>query len=404
MIYSFGGQNFYSFRDEFVVDFRVKTQASEREIFQTDTLGQKCNTVMAVFGANASGKTHLLQALGFLQWFILHSAQRKPDEGMTVGDMAFRFQASRNFVTDLFVEFEMEGQHYRYDLSLNEQQVLKESMQVKKTRFTYLFERVWNGATYDFKSQGFGENAYQIPQRQNASFISTALLLENPVARKIDRFFSTGYGNLCALGRSESHDPHVDNLIDTAEFFEENKDHLEWVNQRLANFDLGLHGIAMEKTKLLKHDGKEEERSIPFGVHRHDGKEYRLPLFHESRGTQALFVLLRYILPVLKSGGLAYIDEFEAGLHSHMIPCLVDLFYTRKHNEKGAQLIFSCHADYVLTQLEKYQIQIVDKNEEGVSSTYRLDEVKGVRNVDNHYAKYHSGAYGEFRIFEPVNT
>jgi predicted ATPase len=97
---------------------------------------------------------------------------------------------------------------------------------------------------------------------------------------------------------------------------------------------------------------------------------------------------------VLKTGGIAFIDEFELGLHSHMIPVLIDLFYAKKHNEKGAQLIFTCHADYVLTQLEKYQIQLVEKDENGVSTTYRLDEVKGVRNVDNLYAKYHSGAYG----------
>lgn len=399
MIYSFGGRNFYSFRDTFEVDFRVQAQASEREIFQTDGRGQKCNTVMAVFGANASGKTHLLQALGFLQWFILHSAQSKPDDPIAAGDMSFLFTNTRDLVTDLFLEFEMGGDHYRYDLSLTADRVLKEFLQVKKTRFATVFERTWGGQAYQSKVPGFGENASHVPQRQNASFISTALLLENQVARQFDRFFSTCYGNLCHIGRSEQHDPHVGNLLATAGFFEEHRDHLDWVNQRLANFDLGLNGIAMEKAKFLNPEGKETETSMPFGVHRHAGKEYRLPLFQESRGTQALFVLLRYILPVLKSGGIAFIDEFEMGLHSHMIPVLVDLFYTRKHNEKGAQLIFTCHADYILTQLEKYHIQLVQKNEHGVSSTYRLDEVKGVRNVDNLYAKYHTGTYGGIPAF-----
>ena len=72
MIYGFGGRNFYSFRDAFEVDLRVKPQASDRDIFQTDSRGQKCNTVIGIFGANASGKSHLLQALEFLQSFILH--------------------------------------------------------------------------------------------------------------------------------------------------------------------------------------------------------------------------------------------------------------------------------------------------------------------------------------------
>jgi len=61
MIYSFGGRDFYSFRDSFSVDFRVQPQAGEREIFHEDHARQKANAVMAVFGANASGKPHLLK-------------------------------------------------------------------------------------------------------------------------------------------------------------------------------------------------------------------------------------------------------------------------------------------------------------------------------------------------------
>ncbi len=393
MIYSFGGRNFYSFRNSFSVDFRVQPQAGEREIFHEDQTGQKANTVMAVFGANASGKTHLLKVLGFLQWFIVRSAQHKPDAEIW-SSMHFQFTDAPEKVTDLFLEFEMAGEHYRYDLSLGEGRVLRESLQKKKLRFATVFEREWTGSDYRFKSLGFGENAAQVPQRQNASFISTALLLENTMARRIDAAFSACYGNLCASGRSDRHDPDIGNILETAEFFETHEDHLEWVNRRLSNFGLGLHGIRLEKTKLLNPEGKEEESHVPVGIHRYGDTEFRLPLFEESRGTQALFVLLRYILPVLKSGGVAFIDEFEVGLHSHMIPVLVDLFYTRKHNPRGAQLIFSCHSDYILTQLEKYQIQLVDKDDGGVSTTYRLDDVKGVRNVDNLYAKYHAGAYG----------
>jgi hypothetical protein len=393
MIYSFGGRNFYSFRDSFEVDFRVKPQASERDIFQTDTRGQKCNTVMGIFGANASGKTHLLQALGFLQWFILHSAQEKPDE-KTWESMAFLFSETPEPQTELFLEFEMGGQHYRYDLCLDDRRVLSESLQVKRVRFAMVFEREWNGSSYNFKSQDFGQNAIQVPQRSNASFISTSLLLENTFARQLDTFFTSCYGNLWALGRSDRHDPLTENLIATAKFFDEHRDHLEWVNHRLANFDLGLHEIAIRKVPVPAMDGKMEDKVLPFGIHRYGNHDYALSIFEESRGTQALFVLLRYVLPVLKSGGIAFIDEFEQGLHSHMIPCLVDLFYTTKHNPKGAQLVFSCHSDYIISQLEKYQIQLVDKDDEGSSHTYRLNEVKGVRNVDNHYAKYHAGAYG----------
>ena len=53
---------------------------------------------------------------------------------------------------------------------------------------------------------------------------------------------------------------------------------------------------------------------FPFPIalhHENAGKEYVRVLMQESRGTQALFVLLRYLLPVLENGGTAFIDEFE---------------------------------------------------------------------------------------------
>lgn len=168
----------------------------------------------------------------------------------------------------------------------------------------------------------------------------------------------------------------------------------KWVNTRLSHFDLGLDNIRIVTGKIINEEGEEEVRNLPRGVHIIDGKKYELPFFLESRGTQALFVLLRYILPVLKNGGLAYIDEFELGLHSHMIPRLIDLLYASKHNEKNAQLIFSTHSDYMIQRLEKYQIVLTEKDDEGVSETFRLDDIGGVRNDENHYSKYHAGAYG----------
>jgi predicted ATPase len=98
---------------------------------------------------------------------------------------------------------------------------------------------------------------------------------------------------------------------------------------------------------------------------------------------------------VLKNGGLAFIDEFESGLHPHLIRELVHLFlfYSRRTNQHHAQLVFTSHADYLLTDLEKYQIVLVEKADKCISHAWRLDEMKGIRSDDNIHAKYHAGAY-----------
>ena len=43
--------------------------------------------------------------------------------------------------------------------------------------------------------------------------------------------------------------------------------------------------------------------------------------------------------------------------------------------------------------MDKYQITLVEKDEHGVSDTWRLDDVNGVRHDDNYYTKYIAGAY-----------
>lgn len=100
---------------------------------------------------------------------------------------------------------------------------------------------------------------------------------------------------------------------------------------------------------------------------------------------------------MLRSGGVAVIDEFETGLHSHMVKAIVELFYSRESNPKGAQLIANSHTDYLRqTTCGKYQIVLTAKNPDTLSTeAWRLDQVKGAaRNANNHYAKYHVGAYG----------
>ena len=396
MIYAFGGRNFYSFKDPFRVDFRIRADASERTVFVNDDEGVMANRVMGVFGANASGKTHLLKALGFLHWFIVHSAsENKPNAGLVKS--FFRFTSKQNDATELWIEFRMDGEMYRYDVKYRPTGVVKESLKKRVERLGYVFKREWDAKKegYRFKAQhGFSDAETKLAQRRNASFIATALLVEHPFARRFDAFFSSFYGNVGHFGRTEQHDPDVDNVMLTASYFNDNPEMLEWVNKRLAYFDLGLDAIKIEERKFLDDEGKEETKEIPLGVHLHGGVAFSLSMFEESRGTQALFVLLRHILPVLLHGGVAYIDEFELGLHSHMIPRLLDLFYSRKHNEKGAQVIFTTHADYVIQRLEKCQMLFVEKDDEGASSVYGLADIKGVRNDENHYFKYHAGAYG----------
>jgi uncharacterized protein len=394
MIYRFGGRNFFSFKDEFEVDFRVKPQALDRDIFLTDSRGQNVNRVLGIFGANASGKTRLLQVLSFIKWFITTSANQHPDDHKFLSNYHFRFSKKPDLKTEVFIEFGMDDEIYLYDLHFSRERVIYESLKTKKHRWINVFEKKWGKGSYAIKSNKISPLKLEVQQRQNASLIATSLMLENAFAKRLISFFDSHDGNLSISGRNANYDPNLRNINNTTLFYKENLEHLDWVNRRLNHFASGINKVSIEKVFFVKEQGEADDFFVAMAHHNNNEGDFKLPMWEESTGTQALFVMLRYLLPVLKVGGIAYIDEFEQGLHSHMIPVLVDLFYSSKHNPNGAQLIFSCHSDYMLQHLEKYQIQLVDKDTQGVSTTYRLNEIQGVRNVDNHYAKYHAGAYG----------
>jgi AAA15 family ATPase/GTPase len=119
-----------------------------------------------------------------------------------------------------------------------------------------------------------------------------------------------------------------------------------------------------------------------------------LPIIYESSGTKQLFVLLKSILSALVNGGAVIIDEFDVNLHPEIVLSLFNLFIDPEINSNNAQLLFSTHSHLVLSRLDKYQIVLVEKNENGMSESWRLDEVTGVRADDNYFSKYIAGAYG----------
>ena len=159
----------------------------------------------------------------------------------------------------------------------------------------------------------------------------------------------------------------------------------------LCGFDMGLSSVAIDETEVQDQQGNSSKIFMPFGVHAYKETEFKLPFFEESSGTQSAFVLLHRILPVLENGGLAIIDEIDNDLHPHMLPHILELFKFEHTNPHQAQIIFTCHTPEVLNLLMKHQVYLVEK-EGQESDAWRLDDVVGLRSVDNLYAKYMAGA------------
>lgn len=219
--------------------------------------------------------------------------------------------------------------------------------------------------------------------------ISYANIFDNEIASSVVKFFRGFKFNLHSLGRKHSSD---DDLIKISEALSKDMELKNEVVRLLSQFDTGISDIKFEKIMLVEHNsGETKEVLMPVGIHKYNDSEMEFYFLEESNGTRSAFVLMGLLLPLLRKGGVAIIDELDNDLHPHLLPRLLDLFKHKHSNPHDAQIIFSCHTPEILNLLYKHQVYMVQKNNQE-SESWRLDEVTGLRADDNIYAKYMSGA------------
>lgn len=394
MLHRFRFKNFYSFRDWCDISLEQGGHVPDTDRVARADTGQRLTKLLAVMGPNGSGKTNLIKPLTFLHWFTAASFQLQPDAKIAFEPHFF----SGDEPTQFEVWFDMQGAPWRdhlwrYELTLTRTRVLREALFRKSSSaFSYVFLREWNSMTegYDVKQKGFGLKASEaVKVRQNASLISTAAQYGIPLARDLcSPHVQSNVTQFGRIGLSQ------DALAEATSTYNGSPDLRERMSTLLSHWDLGLMGVELRPVRFRNQEGEYIEQQIPFGVHRQGPHAHELGLILESSGTQGAYTLLSKALPVLDTGGLAIIDEFESDLHPHMLIPILDLFISPETNPHNAQIVFTCHAPEVLNLLHKSQVVLVEKDQNCDSTAWRLDSVRGVRSDDNLYAKYMAGAYG----------
>lgn len=388
MILYYTFRNFYSFGKTAIVDFRLPKTFSGQGFSEPKHSKISLSHAMVVVGPNASGKTNLIKPLAFFHWFVGRSFDSDPKK-----EIPFE---THFFSNDQRCEFEIElivgSDHWRYHVTLNRERVIHEALYRKTSKlFSYVFTRDWQHNAYVIRQQGFGMNPSEAKKvRQNASLISTAAQYNVPIALKLASL--PIYTNVVDYGRVHF---GYDSLIEASDIFSKSDSLRARMADYLRTWDLGLVDVQIKETAFTNPTNTHAVKTLfPFGVHKH-GDQYVDRIFiQESSGTQGAYLLLSRLLPALETGGLAVIDELEADLHPHMLAPILDLFLSPETNPRQAQIIFTCHSPEILNTLEKQQIMLVEKDENGQSDAWRLDSMRGVRKDDNYYAKYMAGAYG----------
>ena len=388
MLRKFRVKNFLSFRDWQTLDLTVAANAPEmpgRFVRSVPGSKDRFPTFVAIFGANASGKTNLLRALDFLIRFVQSSHSDPPNEQIPLLPFFGKGFESETVEFEVDIDWAFSGYgervrlNYRLTISPDLEKVLEEDLSYfPGSRPRRLFVR----RCQDFK---FGSD-FQIRRndpsvekiKQNSSVISTLAQFNHFASAGIVKALSSAQSNV--NGILEDKEPTIEQM---SKYYSENSEVLKQFIELSRKFDTGI-----EDVEIIRSGNDFVPQFYHSGI---DGPI--LDIF-ESHGTSKIFNLFPMIYFALKSGGIVVVDELDNAIHSLLLPEIIELFVDAERNPKNAQLIAACQNPSILQFLEKEEVFFAEKKANGATEIYGLKEIKGVRRESNIYANYLAGAFG----------
>jgi len=384
------------------VDFTRSTKAPVSDSFIRSRHGDGVSLLTGVFGPNAAGKTNLLKALAFVNFFIRDSyLSLKPKQEIPLD----RYECAQSDDEPASFELEFSGKHDRflYSVTLTPSLVHEETLKLfnpKTGKFRAILSRKANksGGLQLTVAADFTDRTilrHLLADRPNCSIIAAGLQTGRKEFTNVIAALGMVATNVNRTGKKEQpFESLTSDIFTCSEFFHRNPQHQDALRELLSSADVGISDFEIQPVHLLQKEGNTRESFLAFFKHQGCKGEFVLPADRESSGTKRLFMLFETFIRILTEGGIAVVDEMESDLHPHLIPTIFSLFTNPETNPKQAQLFFTCHHVEMLNHLDKEQIVLVEKTEDSVSEAYRLDELKGVRREENFFANYNSGRYG----------
>ncbi len=404
MINYLKASNFYSIGEEIILDFRAKNGSiSSPELYLDAPFGKKVTKVAFIGGANASGKTNVLRIIAFLN-YILTDRRDGSDDSLPY----LKFLTMSEAPTVLEVDFSIKESTYTLNLVLDANKIISEELSAttlvkERTSRSHVFSRTWNEKKqkYDVKISDLLPTVKQIsnldgivnsPINRLNSFVFFMLPYDTAegLLSQVANFWSRFSTNVTWTSSAEAYAP-ISALAERAsKVILSNQRINEFISKFLRKIDIGYNQIFEDTPKDLNGEKI-------YGIeHIYRNKKFRLDTKLESTGTNRILFILTIAAEILtaEQGGVVVIDEADAFLHPDIYEKFVELFMSPETNRNNTQLILSSHNYTTLNFLDKQQIFLTERDEDGQTDVWRLDEVQGVRADDNFYAKYMSGTYG----------
>lgn len=360
--------------------------------------------VLAIYGANASGKSNFVDCL--FTYYDIISRGLLPED---FKPNKLKFTGSSSDKTIIEIEFFINSQKIGYLLEYNWLSITNEVFRVNdKVIFEVKNQRLTidkSLETKNYKSDRFDE-MYRVRCLKIENKVigqkNTLLrfLVEEFPGLNDDLTQTVNYfASYVAIGKNNNLNPITSATVLTD---------LKGYNIQSAFSEIikimKKINIDIDKMEIFKLNKKDDlQKDLPselFGlVSYHKNENGKLVPFDfisdESLGTKLAFGLIGPILKTLEIGGVLIVDEIDKSLHPLILIPLIKMFKDKNINKNNSQLIFTSHTTEILDD-EDFRVSeflFMNKSQKKGTFARRLSDFEKARNDVKFRKRYLKGFY-----------
>jgi AAA15 family ATPase/GTPase len=387
----------------------------------------------AIYGANGSGKSNFIKAIGFIKAFVTHEDFLKK---IDLDEYIFQLTAAKQTKVNFEVEFFINGKYFVYKIEIDKKHIQESLYQsgLGKTTDKLLFKRNGNEIT-----SGYLENESSAKQLLTMNPLSSLLPLNQkfPVLTSEDvKLAFEWFEKKLEIVTINSTVPALIELMSKQAAL------LKLTNAIFENIGVGINAVKIADTpfdkwvtdnknakdlqQILENDplkqnmgilGIENNRTV-FSVSLKKGvktvQEFlfeqigqpgfkkEMKITAQSDGTVRLLTLIPAIYEAIYKQKVVFVDEIDNSIHPNLMFSLLQFYGAQL--SKG-QLIFTTHTTKLINQQELLRPDEIwlSEKENGNSRMYSINEFK-IHNTINLENGYLDGRYGAVPQLSDLNS
>ncbi len=381
MLLQFSIKNHRSIRDTAVISMKAAADRTMEESLISPDGKKRLVPVMAIYGANAAGKSNVLHALLLMREMVC-GAYAKMLKGTELPQEPFAFVEDAVQPTEFDIIYYYDGIKYAYGYSFDRSRIISEYLyHWPNGREALIFSR--EDGKYEFRENIQEQMVLAGRTPENRLYLTSSNEWNLAQTENAYLWFQRGLRGLMSSG--------ISNEV-TMNAIRKGGDSKKKVLDEMLLADLGICNVVLSGT---------EGNPTVSTVHRLEDEngnrhEYSLLLGQESMGTQRFFSRIGTWMEAMDEGAVLAVDEIEASMHPLLTRHLIEIMQDPLINTAHAQLIFTTHDTGLLdlTLLRRDQIWFAEKDEKTMQTDiYALTEFSP-RKGENISKGYLQGRYG----------